>query len=76
MEITDSEKAELFKKWDESCEDLETYNNQIKNKVSKIELILEKSKWEFENKVAEEGYDDHLAQKGNQSLHIRKSSQN
>jgi len=65
MDITDSEKAELFKKWDESGVDLETYNNQIKNKVSKIELILEKSKWELENKVAEEGYNAHLAHKRN-----------
>ena len=67
MNITDSEKAELFKKWDESGVDLETYNNQIKNKVSKIALILEKSKWELENKVAEEGYNAHLAQKRNPS---------
>jgi len=70
MEITDSEKAELFKKWDDSGVDLETYNNQIKDKVSKIELILEKSKWELENKVAEEGYNAHLAQKRNPSLHV------
>ncbi len=69
MEITDSEKAELFKKWDDSGVDLETYNNQIKEKVSKIELILEKSKWELENKVAEEGYTTYLAQKRNPSLH-------
>jgi len=68
MEITDSEKAELFRKWDESGVDLETYNNRIKDKVSKIELILEKSKWELENKVAEEGYNAHLEQKRNQSL--------
>jgi len=67
MDITDSEKAELFNKWDESGVDLETYNNQIKAKVSKIELILEKSKWELENKVAEEGYNAHLAQKRNPS---------
>jgi len=67
MDITDSEKAELFKKWDESGVDLETYNNQIKDKVSKIELILEKSKWELENKVAEEGYNAYLAQKRNPS---------
>jgi len=69
MEIIDSEKAELFKKWDESGVDLETYNNQIKDKVSKIELILEKSKWELENKVAEEGYNAHLAQKRNPLLY-------
>jgi len=69
MDITDSEKAELFKKWDESGVDLETYNNRIKDKVSKIELILEKSKWELENKVAEEGYNAHLEQKRNPSLY-------
>jgi len=69
MDITDSEKAELFKKWDESGVDLETYNNQIKDKVSKIDLILEKSKWELENKVAEEGYNTYLAQKRNPSSH-------
>ena len=69
MEIIDSEKAELFKKWDESGVDLETYNNQIKDKVSKIELILKNCKWELENKDAEEGYDAHLAQKRNYSLH-------
>ncbi len=69
MEISDSEKAELFRKWDESGVDLETYNNRIKDKVSKIELILEKSKWELENKVAEEGYNAHLAQKRNSSLY-------
>ena len=67
MEMSDSEKAELFRKWDESGVDLETYNNKIKDKVSKIELILEKSKWELENKVAEEGYNAHLAQKRNPS---------
>ena len=69
MDITDSEKAELFKKWDESGVDLETYNNQIKDQVSKIALILEKSKWELENKVAEEGYNAHLAQKRNPLLY-------
>jgi|GEM_PF-771882 len=69
MDIKDFEIAELFKKWDESCVDLGTYNNQIKSKVSKIELILEKSKWELENKVAEEGYDAHLTQKRNSLLY-------
>lgn len=68
MTITDSEKAEFFRKWDESSMDLETYNNQIKDKVSKIELILERSKWELENKVAEDEYNAHLEQKRKQSL--------
>jgi len=67
MEITASEKKAVFKRWDESGVDLQTYNNAIKDKVSKLELILEKSKWELENRVAEEGYLNHLAQKSNQT---------
>ncbi|MCH8914697.1 MAG: matrixin family metalloprotease [Thaumarchaeota archaeon] len=67
------DKKELFKNWDECGIDLKNYNRAIREKVNKIELILEKSKLNVENPFAEQPYSDKIEQdmKVNQKLQHR-----
>ena len=46
MKNLEYDKKKLYKNWDECGIDLESYNKAIRKKVNKIELILEKSKWQ------------------------------
>ena len=62
MENLEYDKKELFKNWDECGVDLESYNKAIREKVNKIELILEKSKWDLENRIADESYSNKIEQ--------------
>ena len=62
MENLEYDKKELFKNWDECGVDLESYNKAIREKVNKIELILEKSKWDLENRIADELYSNKIEQ--------------
>ncbi len=62
MENLEYDRKELFKNWDECGVDLESYNKAIREKVNKIELILEKSKWDLENRIADESYSNKIEQ--------------
>ena len=62
MENLEYDKKELFKNWDECGVDLESYNKAIREKVNKIELILEKSKWDLENRIVDELYSNKIEQ--------------
>ena len=62
MENLEYDRKELFKNWDECGVDLESYNKAIREKVNKIELILEKSKWDLENRIADELYSNKIEQ--------------
>ena len=62
MENLEYDRKELFKNWDECGVDLESYNKAIREKVNKIELILEKSKWNLENRIANESYSNKIEQ--------------
>ena len=62
MEDVEFDKKELLKNWDECGIDLKNYNGTIQEKVNKIELILEKSKWDVEHQFAEQPYSDKIKQ--------------
>jgi len=62
MENLEYDKKVLFKNWDEYGVDLEGYNRAIREKVNKIELNLEKSKWDLENRIADELYSNKIEQ--------------
>ena len=56
------DKKELFKNWDECGIDLKNHNRAIREKVNKVELILEKSKLNVENRLAEQPYSNKIEQ--------------
>ncbi len=75
MEDLEYDKKELFKNWDKCGVDLEGYNKAIREKVNKIEVILEKSKWDLENRIDDEVHSNKIerdpAAKINQTLQQR-----
>jgi len=75
MENLEYDKKELFKNWDECGVDLESYNRTIREKVNKIELILEKSKWDLENRIADEAYSNKNEQERNPAAKVNQTLQ-
>ena len=75
MENLEYDKKELFKNWDECGVDLESYNKAIRKKVNKIELILEKSKWGLENRIADESYSNKIEQERSSTTEINQKLQ-
>jgi len=75
MENLEYDKKELFKNWDECGVDLESYNRAIREKVNKIELILEKSKWDLENRIADEAYSNKNEQERNPAAKVNQTLQ-
>jgi len=70
MENLEYDKKELFKNWDECGVDLEGYNRAIRKKVNKIEVILEKSKWDLENQIVEEDCSNKMEQERNTNAKV------
>jgi len=75
MSKVEYDKKELFKNWDECGVDLESYNRAIREKVNKIELILEKSKWDLENRIADESHSDMIEQEINPAAKVNQTLQ-
>jgi len=75
MENLEYDKKELFKNWDECGVDLESYNRAIREKVNKIELILEKSKWDLENRIVDEAYSNKNEQERNPAAKVNQTLQ-
>ncbi len=75
MEDLEYDKKELFKNWDECGVDLESYNRAIREKVNKIELILEKSKWDLENRIADKAYSNKNEQERNPAAKVNQTLQ-
>jgi len=75
MEDLEFDKKELFKNWDECGVDLEGYNKAIREKVNKIELILEKSTWDFENRIADEVHSNKIEQERNPAAKVNQTLQ-
>ena len=75
MENSEYDKKELFKNWDECGVDLESYNKAIRKKVNKIELILEKSKWDLENRIADESYSNKIEQERSPTAEVNQKLQ-
>jgi len=73
MSKVEYDKKELFKNWDECGVDLEGYNRAIREKVNKIELILEKSKWDLENRIANESHLDMIEQEINPAAKVNQT---
>ena len=75
MKNLEYDKKELFKNWDEYGVDLEGYNRAIRKKVNKIELNLEKSKWDLENQIADEAYSNKIEQERNPAAKVNQKLQ-
>ena len=75
MKNLEYDKKELFKNWDECGVDLEGYNRAIREKVNKIELNLEKSKWDLENQIADEAYSNKFEQERNPAAKVNQKLQ-
>jgi len=75
MENLEFDKKELFKNWDECGVDLEGYNRAIREKVNKIELILEKSKWDMKNRIADEAHSNKIEQERNPAVKVNQKLQ-
>jgi len=75
MESLEYDKKELFKNWDEYGVDLEGYNRAIREKVNKIELNLEKSKWDLENQIADEAYSNKIERERNPAAKVNQKLQ-
>jgi len=75
MENLEYNKKELFKNWDECDIDLQDQNRAIREKVNKIELILEKSKWDLENRIVEDAYLNRIEQERNPAAKVNQKLQ-
>ena len=75
MENLEYNKKELFKNWDECGVDLEGYNRAIREKVNKIELILEKSKRDLENRNADEANSNKIEQERSSAAEVNQKLQ-
>ena len=75
MKNLECDKKKLYKNWDECGVDLESYNKAIRKKVNKIELILEKSKWGLENRIADESYSNKIEQERSPTTEVNQKLQ-
>jgi len=75
MEDLEYDKKELFKNWDKCGIDLKGHNRAIREKVNKIELILEKLKWDLENRIADETHSNKTEQERNPASKVNQTLQ-